>query len=77
MAGIEKSTLSPCQTLLTELPFYEVGDQLLGTRLPRHNSSLLPSTDAQLHDSTDSLGMGRGALVELCWLQACQGVTKL
>ena len=43
MAGIQASVPAACQTLLTELPLYEVGDWLLGTRLPHHNSPLLPS----------------------------------
>lgn len=47
MAGIQESVPTPCQTLLTELPFYEVADWLPGTRLPCHNSPLLPSAGAQ------------------------------
>lgn len=41
MAGIQESVPTPCQTLLMELPFYEVADWLLGTKLPDHNSPLL------------------------------------
>ena len=54
MAGIQESVPTPCQTLLTELPFYELGDWLLGTRRPHHNSPLLPSPGAPLHGSTGS-----------------------
>lgn len=60
MAGIEERVPTPCQPLLMELPFYEVGDWLLGTTLPRHNSPFLPGTDAQLQESTDSSAWGAG-----------------
>lgn len=60
MAGIQESVPTPCQTLLMELRFYELGDWLLGTRLPRHNYPLLPSTDAQLRGSMGSPSMGLG-----------------
>lgn len=57
MAGIQESVPTPCQTQLMELPFYEVADRLLGTRLPGHKSPLLPSTDARWCGSTGSPGV--------------------
>ena len=57
MAGIQASVPAACQTLLTELPLYEVGDWLLGTRRPRHNSPLLPGR-------MDPQGPQRGAAGE-------------